>query len=174
MASLCLAQHAKNHTSEEYKNYNSQMSSIAIHIPNMHEIYKKKYRILPIFCQHYPHMPRCHILKEQNNAKKSLFTMHNMTYRTFNSVVASNSPAGRWTSLFLRKILGEQSRFLIRCIITSWKNFLILFIPCFTHLPHLKITELRKKSLFRYMHPMTWIRCTLCSIPALFVAYPRT
>ena len=31
MASLCLAQHAKNHTSEEYKNYNSQMSSIAGH-----------------------------------------------------------------------------------------------------------------------------------------------
>ena len=29
MASLCLAQHAKNHTWEEYKNYNSQMSSIA-------------------------------------------------------------------------------------------------------------------------------------------------
>ena len=31
MASLCLAQHAKNHTSEEYKNYNSQMSLIAGH-----------------------------------------------------------------------------------------------------------------------------------------------
>ena len=31
MASLCLAQHVKNHTSEEYKNYNSQMSSIAGH-----------------------------------------------------------------------------------------------------------------------------------------------
>ena len=62
MASLCLAQHAKNHTSEEYKNYNSQMSSIAGHESSVLSILvtPSKCRVCIVSCNYPGHpIPMC-------------------------------------------------------------------------------------------------------------------